>query len=80
MFITIALSFRKPMIASHPQSNSDRLLLSGTLYVQSDRPLIPQASDRKSPQIKQRSPIFSDTINVQSDRSLIPQTNDRASS
>ncbi|TYQ23841.1 hypothetical protein PseudUWO311_21300 [Pseudanabaena sp. UWO311] len=42
--------------------------------------LIPQANDRISSQIKQRSPISSDTLNIQSDRPLIPQTNDRNSS
>ncbi len=30
--------------------------------------LIPQANDRISSQIKQRSPISSDTLNIQSDR------------
>ncbi|MFN5398801.1 MAG: hypothetical protein ACK5RE_01400 [Pseudanabaena sp.] len=52
MFITIALSFRKPMIASHPQSNSDLLLLSGTLNVQSDQSLLSNTNDRNSSQIK----------------------------
>ncbi|MCL1490999.1 MAG: hypothetical protein M1G31_09640 [Pseudanabaena sp. Salubria-1] len=49
MFKEIALSSHKPTIATHLKSNNDRLLLSDTLNVQSDRNL---------PQIKQRSPIF----------------------